>query len=157
MKNMVKFGEHLGKRVDPLHCIGRHILGIQGRWLRVNCSVGGWQLRVFWWIFPHHHGWWYFTTMVFGGTSQKPHSPISCLSLLPKKWLQENQSYLHPVTRTSCLFDLIKGSFKFTENLFHHIGLATVVMCSQFIVQVKEKGGCPEITQEVPGQICSFD
>ena len=73
---------------------------------------------------------WFFTTMVFGGTSQKPHSPISCLSLLPKKWLQENQSYLHPVTRTSCLFDLIKGSFKFTENLFHHIGLATVVMCS---------------------------
>ena len=83
-----------------------------------------------WFVVLHNAGLlWYFTTMVFGGTSQKPHSPISCLSLLPKKWLQENQSYLHPVTQ-SCLFDLIKGSFKFTLNLFDHIVPASVVMCS---------------------------
>ena len=74
-----------------------------------------------WLVVLHNDGlWWHFTETTF----------TDFLSLLPKKWLQENQSYLHPVTRTSCLFDLIKGSFKFTENLFHHIGLATVVMCS---------------------------
>ena len=53
---------------------------------------------------------WFFTTMVFGGTSQKPHSPISCPSLLPKK----DQRYLrHPVTRK-----VIKGVREFRLYLW---------------------------------------
>ena len=50
--------------------------------------------------------WWYLK----GGTSQKPHSPISCLPLLPKK----DQRYLrHPVTRK-----VIKGVREFRFYLW---------------------------------------
>ena len=72
-----------------------------------HASCWVWVFR--WWVFNGGtvgSCWWYLK----GGTSQKPHSPISCLSLLPKK----DQRYLrHPVTRK-----VIKGVREFRLYLW---------------------------------------
>ena len=59
MENMIKLGEHLEKREDPLqywlqsyfrHFVTMPSLMAHQWWVRVDCSHGGWWFWEFWWL-----------------------------------------------------------------------------------------------------------
>ena len=72
--------------------------------------------------------WWYFTE-----TTLTDFLPLFASQEVS---MQENQSYLRPVTPI-CLFEVIKGSFKFTVNLFDHIAIASDAICSKLFTMVE--------------------